>query len=269
MGGRGDGEKHRRPRRFAPPPHRPTVSSSGDLVYGRRPVWEVLQSGRRGVHKLWAVHGAGGGIVEQILAVARERGVPVEWADRARLDRLTMRGHHQGVAVQVSSASYVALSDFLSALGPTAPAVLVALDEIQDPQNVGAILRSAGFFGVQAAVVTQWRSAPVGETAWRVSSGAVEHVPIIRVTNLVQAIDELKESGFDVWGADMAGEPLGSQEAPQRAVIIMGSEGKGLRRLVREHCTRLVGIPARTPVGSLNVGSSTAIFLYELFRRPR
>ncbi len=264
------GQKSGNPRHTPAPRQEDSGSTSLDLAYGRRPVWEVLQAGRRGLHKLWIMHGIGGGIIEQLLAMARERGVPVEWVDRARLDRLTLRGNHQGVAAQVSATTFLELDDFLKTLGPTAPAVLVALDEIQDPQNVGAILRSAGFFGVTAALVPRWRTAPVGETAWRVSSGAVEHISMIRVRNLVESIDQLKEVGFEVWGADMEGQAITKLEAAPRTMLVLGSEGHGLRRLVREHCSRLVGIPARTPVASLNVGAATAIMLHEIFRKvPR
>src|SRR5262249_23613472 len=112
--------------------------------------------------------------------------------------------------------------------------VLVALDEIQDPHNVGAILRSAGFFGVSGVLVPKWRSAPVGETAARVSSGAIDHVPLIRVTNLAESIKDLQAAGFEVIGADMEGESLEDHKASARTALIFGSEGKGLRRLVRE-----------------------------------
>jgi 23S rRNA (guanosine2251-2'-O)-methyltransferase len=146
--------------------------------------------------------------------------------------------------------------------------MVLLLDEIEDPQNIGAILRSAGFFGVTAVVVPRWRSAPVGNTALRASSGAAEHIPAIRVRNLVDAIDKLKDAGFEVIGADMTGEPVWRHVRAPRQALVLGSEGRGLRRLVKEHCDKLIGIPAQSPIGSLNVGSATAILLYELFR-PR
>jgi len=251
---------------------------STEWVYGRRSVWEALRAGKRSLHKLWIASGAGGGVVEEIVQLARERGVPVEWVPRDRLDRMVPaasgesrpgRGHHQGVVAQISAATFLELETFLARLAPNAEASVVGLDEIEDPQNVGAILRSAGFFGVTGVIMPRWRSAPVGEAAWRASAGAAEHVCLVRVRNLVDAIERLKEAGFEVVGADMAGEPLWQFAPGKRSALILGSEGKGLRRLVREHCDKLVGIPAGASVASLNVGSAAAIFLYEFYRSGR
>jgi 23S rRNA (guanosine2251-2'-O)-methyltransferase len=236
-------------------------------VYGRRPVWEAFRAGKRSLHKLWMVPGTAGGVVEEILQLARQRGVPIEWARREQLDRM-IRGNHQGVVAQVSATQFLELEDYLRDLPADAGAVVLGLDEIEDPQNIGAILRNAGFFGVSAVIVPRWRSAPVGDTALRASAGAAEHVPAIRVRNLVQAIDQLKEAGFEVWGAEMGGETLGQSSPGKRIALILGSEGKGLRRLVREHCDKRVGIPGGGPIDSLNVASTSAIFLYELFK-PR
>src|ERR1035437_573235 len=170
-----------------------------DLIFGRRSVLEVFKAGKRSIHKLWIASGSHG--MEELVALARDHGIPAEFVHKDRLDRM-VQGHHQGVVAQVSPTDYLDLDDFLRSLpspfsgeggrrlgeGSLSPAlsregrggniVLVALDEIQDPHNIGAILRSAGFFGVSAAIVPRWRSAPVGETAARVSSGAIEHVPL-------------------------------------------------------------------------------------------
>jgi 23S rRNA (guanosine2251-2'-O)-methyltransferase len=236
-----------------------------DFVYGRRPVWEVLRAGKRSLHKLWMVPGTSGGVVEEILSLSRARGVPIEWVRREILDK-KVGGHHQGVAAKVSATSFLELEDFLKGLSAESDALVLALDEIEDPQNVGAILRNAGFFGVTAVMVPRWRSAPVGETALRASSGAAEHVPQVRVRNLVQALDEMKEYGFQVWGADMGGEMIGRISKGKRLALVLGSEGKGLRRLVREHCDKIVGIAGAGKVDSLNVASASAIFLYELIK---
>jgi 23S rRNA (guanosine2251-2'-O)-methyltransferase len=247
--------------------HRDHSPRSNEFLYGRRPVWEAFRAGKRSVHKLWMVPGASGGVMQEIIDLAKSRGVPIEWIKRDHLDRMVRgKGNHQGVAAQVSATTYLELEDFLAGLPAGSEEVVVALDEIEDPQNVGTILRNAGFFGVSAVIVPRWRSAPVGDTAVRASSGAAEHISAIRVRNLVDAIERLKDAGFEVYGADMAGEPIRSLVRGKRQALVLGSEGKGLRRLVKEHCDKLVGIPARTPVGSLNVASASAIFLYELFR---
>jgi 23S rRNA (guanosine2251-2'-O)-methyltransferase len=234
-----------------------------ELIYGRRPVWEVLRAGKRSLHKLWMIRGTAGGVIEEILQLARERGIPIDWVERTQIDRM-VKGNHQGIAAQVSAAAYLELDPFIQQLPADKSVLLLALDEIEDPQNIGAILRNAGFFGVQAVLLPKWRSAPVSEAALRASAGAAEHVPVIRVGNLVQEIDRLKESGFEVWGADMGGENLGQSLPGKRMLLVLGSEGKGIRRLVKEHCDKLVGIAGAGPVGSLNVASTSAIFLYTL-----
>ena len=235
------------------------------MICGRRPVFEAFQVGKRSFHKLWMVEGSGGGITEEILRMARERGVPIEWTKREWLDRIAP-GHHQGIMVQAAATEFLELEDFLPKLQQDKTCLILALDEIQDPQNMGAILRNAGFFGVSAAIVPRWRSAPVGETATRASSGAIEHVPLIRVQNLVEGMQLLRDQGFQILGADAEGSPLWNHPKAQRTVLVLGSEGKGLRRLVRERCDKLIAIPRRTPVDSLNVASAAAIFLYEFFR---
>lgn len=237
-----------------------------EFIYGRQPVLEALRSEKRTLHKIWLLEGTGGDIIQDIQQLARAKGVPFEWARREHLDK-RVQGHHQGVVAEAAATKFLDLEGFLADLAPEAPVILVALDEIQDPHNVGAILRSAGFFGVSGALVPRWRSAPVGETAARVSSGAIEHVPLFRVTNLAHSIKDLQDAGFEVIGADMAGEPIASYEPGKRCVIIFGSEGTGLRRLVRERCDKLLKIPGAGKVGSLNVAATAAIFLYEFCRR--
>lgn len=244
--------------------HGESNPSHSALVFGRRPIHEALNAGKRSLHKLWIAKGIAGPGIQDVIDKARDRGIPIEFVERQRLDQMTRHGHHQGVAAQLNAVPYFELDDLLKTIPPTAPAVLVALDEIQDPQNVGAILRSAGFFGAAGILIPKWRNAPVGDAAWRVSAGAAEHLSIVRVVNLVQAIDQLKEEGFEVLGADAAGEPLSKHAISKRTVLVVGNEGSGLRRLVREHCDKLVGIPARSKVGSLNVAAATAIFLYAL-----
>jgi 23S rRNA (guanosine2251-2'-O)-methyltransferase len=239
--------------------------SAPDFVFGRRPVFEVFQAAKRTIHKLWVVKGTGGGVVEQSIKLARERGIPIEWTQHDWLDR-KVSGHHQGIVAQVSAVEYIELDEFLKTLPPTQDALVLALDEIQDPQNLGAMLRSAGFFGVTAAIVPRWRSAPVSDASMRVSSGAAEHVPMIRVRNLSDALLEMKREGFEIVCSDMSGPPAWTHRKTARTVLVLGNEGEGMRRLVKERCDKLIGIPRRSVVDSLNVAAATAIFLYEYFR---
>jgi 23S rRNA (guanosine2251-2'-O)-methyltransferase len=271
-----------------------------EFVFGRQPVLESLKAGTRHLHKIWIQSDLGGDILREIETLARAKGIPVERAPRPILDK-KVQGHHQGVVAQVSAVKFLELDEFIRSLphpdplpdgrggdqrslscegeGGASPGeaaiVLVALDEIQDPHNVGAILRSAGFFGAAGVIVPRWRSAPVGETAARVSSGAIEHVPVIRVRNLADALLQLKEAGFTIIGADMEGKTLGSDpqvlasntKGSDPMVLVLGSEGRGLRRLVRERCDKLLAIPGAGAVGSLNVAAAAAVFLYEFCRR--
>jgi 23S rRNA (guanosine2251-2'-O)-methyltransferase len=249
-----------------------------EMIYGRRPVLEALQAGRRRIHKIWIADNSHGESVAEILRLAEQKGVPVEKVGRGTERRsagapvrnlsgvFPAHVHHQGIAAQVSAAAFADLDGFLKGLPGGAPALLVALDEIQDPQNVGAILRSVGFFGVAGVIVPEWRSAPIGETAWRVSSGAAEHLTMIRVGNLAEAIRQMQDAGFEVVGADAAGEPAWQTPFAKRVVLVIGSEGKGLRRLVKERCDRLVGIPVQGPVASLNAAAAASVLLYEIQR---
>jgi len=239
-----------------------------ELVYGRHPVLEALRAGKRKIQKIFLVEGIEGEIFNQVSTLARKRHAPIERVPKMRLDQLT-RGHHQGVAAQVSDTTYGNLDDFLRAHVDKKALFIVALDEIQDPQNIGSILRSAGFFGVDAVLVPRWRSAPVGETATRISAGALEHLSLLQVKNLAEAVLQLQDAGFQVLGADMRGEPIWAIERHARQALILGNEGEGLRRLVRERCDKLVGIPARAKVQSMNVGSAAAVLLYEFFRGPK
>ena len=269
-----------------------------DFVYGRRPVWEVLEAGKRSLHKLWVLQGIRGGIVDKIVQVARERKVPIEFTTRTHIEqvlagrrfseaadypegegpepadkgKLPPRGpreeeNHQGVVAQVSATEYLELHDYLRDLTQGQRSILILLDEVQDPHNVGAILRNAGFFGADGIIIPKWRSAPIGDTAMRVSAGAMEHLRLMRETNLVQAIDDLKEAGFEVLGADMEGEPIWDHSISRRTALVVGNEETGMRRLVREHCDKIIGIPRPASVGSLNVASATAILLSEIARK--
>jgi len=235
-----------------------------ELIFGRHPLTEALKAKKRTIRKLWVLTGLEGEGVHDILHEAKQRGIPIEWTSRDHLTRLC-RGNHQGFVAQAETTHYQDFESFLKNL-ESKRALLVAFDEIQDPQNVGAILRSAGFFGVDAAIMPKWRNAPIAEGAQRASSGAMEHINLIQVVNIVQTIDTAKEAGFEVIGAEMEGQAIWKYERPDRVLLVLGSEGKGLRRLVREHCDQLISIPRQGPLDSLNVSAAAAILLYELVR---
>jgi len=248
--------------------HTPSTpgSSDSELVYGRRPVFEVIQAGKRSLHRLWIGEGVAGGVVEDIVKAAREQGAAIDRVPNGRLDQM-VRGNHQGLVAQVSATQFVEMDEFLRKKQDQKNIFLVALDEIQDPQNVGSILRSAGFFGVDGVIVPRWRNAPIGDAAFRASAGAIEHLTMIRVKNLAETVLELKEKNFHIMGADMNGQSVWDVPVWNRQVLVMGNEGDGIRHLVRERCDTIVSIAGSGKVNSLNVGSAAAILMAHLSRK--
>lgn len=234
-------------------------------LYGLHSVAAALANPERRCLKLLATR-------QGAAALARSKSpvntpLPPQIAGREDLERSLPPGAvHQGVALLVEPLPAADLAAILPAEGP---AVVVALDQVTDPQNLGGILRSAAGFGA-LAVITQDRHAPgVTPTLAKAASGALEAVPLVQVNNLVRALEELKKQGFWVVGLDAeAEEPLSALDAGPRVVLLLGAEGAGLRRLTKETCDFLAAIPLQGPVASLNVGTAAAIGLYELLGRP-
>ncbi|WP_156740763.1 23S rRNA (guanosine(2251)-2'-O)-methyltransferase RlmB [Occultella aeris] len=208
----------------------------------------------------------------EILREVAARSLPLLEVSKAELDRFTDGGVHQGVVIQVPAYAYVepeALLDVATGNGHTP--LIVALDGITDPRNLGAALRSAGAFGVDGVVVPQRRAAGVTASAWKVSAGAAARVPVARATNLVRALEMYKQAGCFVVGLDGDGPTeIGDLElAGDPLVLVLGSEGKGLGRLVRETCDLIVSIPIAAATESLNAGTAIGIALYEVARKRR
>jgi 23S rRNA (guanosine2251-2'-O)-methyltransferase len=234
------------------------------IVYGINPVLEALRAGRVSVLR---VSQRGGGRMQQLLALASERGVNVQRVDGVVLDRLARGGVHQGVVADAEDAStdYSPLELVRSANGP---ALLVVLDGIEDPHNLGAILRTADAAGVHGVVVQNRRVAALGGAAAKASAGAVAHVRIAQVVNIARAIDELKENGvWTVGFADDADTMYDAIDFSVPSAIVVGAEGTGLRRLVREKCDFTARIPMHGHVSSLNVSVATGIVLFEAVRQ--
>lgn len=237
-------------------------------VHGVNPVRELLRAGGDAA-ELWVAEGTERGRLGEILRLAREAGVRLKEAPRPKLDRLAGTDRHQGVVAVVADYRYRELADLLeSARARGEPPLLVLLDGIEDPQNLGAIIRSAHALGSHGVVIPRDRAAGITSAAAKASAGAVEHCPVARVTNLSQAIDTLKESG--VWVVGLAAEgrvDIGSVDLASPTALVVGSEGQGIRRLVRERCDHIVRIPMSGEIGSLNASSSAAICLYEAVRQ--
>jgi 23S rRNA (guanosine2251-2'-O)-methyltransferase len=233
-----------------------------DVLFGIHPVRELLSSSPASVERVYvapAVQAA-----ERVADEARAHRIAVEVVDRSALDDMTAGGHHQGLAARIRPATFVPFEDLLQ----VAPRLLVVLDGITDPQNLGAILRSAEVLGGGGAIVPKHGSAGLTPAVVRASSGAALHLPVCEVVNLVRSLERLKEQGYWIVGLDGAG-PSRFQELPSlgRAVLLVGGEGKGIRPLVSRACDFLVGIPVRGRVGSLNAAAAAAIGLHELATR--
>jgi 23S rRNA (guanosine2251-2'-O)-methyltransferase len=245
-----------------PPRHRGRQEGSGDaseVLFGVNPVREALRAKPAALETLLVVPGARA--VEPLVAEARAHGLAVQLVDRGTLDRLTGRGHHQGVAVRARPFAYLPFAELLAAQSP----LLVAVDGVSDPQNLGSIVRSAEVLGAGGLVLPRDRAAPVTAAVARASAGATSHLPISQVVNLTRALLDAKEHGYWIIGLD-AGGRAGFEDLPalDRALLVIGSEGRGGRRLVLETCDFVVRIPVRGRVASLNAAIAGAIALHAL-----
>lgn len=241
-----------------------------EQIEGRNPVSEALL-GRRRVARVMIALGSRGKVIDQIVSIAEKAGVPIVWAEREELDRLSKTGRHQGVLAHVEPYTYVELDDILAnARRAGEDPLLLACAGVEDPQNLGSLLRVADAAGVHGVLIPRHRSAQLGPTVARASAGAIEHVSVARVTNLSRTLQFLKSNGIwavaaspdsklSYYDADLTG-PL---------VIVVGSEGKGIPRLVAEHCDFAVSIPMKGRLNSLNVAVAGALLVFEALRQRR
>jgi 23S rRNA (guanosine2251-2'-O)-methyltransferase len=239
-------------------------------VAGRNPVVEALRAGVPATALYVADRIESDDRVRECLKLAGGAGVPLMEATRAELDRVASGAHHQGLALQVPAYSYVQPEDLLARVGDE-PALLIALDGVTDPRNLGAVLRSAAAFAAHGVVVPTRRAAGVTATAWKVSAGAAARVPVARATNLTRALQGYKQAGLSVVGLDGAApDELSLVDlVTEPVVIVIGSEGKGLSRLVRENCDVVAAIPIMSSTESLNAGVAAGIALYEVAHQRR
>lgn len=240
-------------------PHRTDATPTTSLVFGLNPVREVLVSSPRMIATLYVARGVR--TAEPLVADARRHGIVVEVVDPDALDRMTAAGNHQGVAARTKPFTFHEIEDVTEA----APGLVVVLDGITDPQNVGAIIRSAEVLGAGALILPKDRSATVSPTVLRASSGAAVHLPVAQVVNVARGLEQLKAAGYWIVGLDAAGSSR-FQELPsfERAAIVIGGEGKGIRPLVAKACDFMVAIPVRGRVASLNAAAAAAIGIHEL-----
>ncbi len=231
-----------------------------EIIYGLRPVVEALRSKRREVHEILDSVGD-----KEISSEAAARGMPVKRVPRNRVEELARGGVHQGVVARVGPYPYSGLEEILAAPDP----LVVVLDGVTDPRNLGAVLRAADGAGVSGVVVPKDRAAGVTPAAVKASAGASEHVPVARETNLRRALEKMKEAGVWAYAAEggAAASTYTDLDLSGSVAFVLGSEGRGIRRLVREGCDGAVSIPMRGAVSSLNVSVAAAVLLFEARRQ--
>jgi 23S rRNA (guanosine2251-2'-O)-methyltransferase len=250
---------------------RPKKTDDTEIVLGRNPVLECLRAGVPATALYVALGADADERLTESVTRAADSGIPILEVPRTDLDRLSTNGLHQGIALQVPPYLYAHPDDMLrAATQDSAPAMLVALDNISDPRNLGAIVRSVAAFGGHGVVIPQRRSASVTAVAWRTSAGAAARLPVARATNLNRTLKDWADAGLQVIGLDAGGDTtLDQLDASGPVVVVVGSEGKGLSRLVREHCDAVVSIPMAGPTESLNASVAAGVVLAEIARQRR
>lgn len=238
-----------------------------DYVYGRNSVIEHLRSNEAG-EKLYVQKGNRGKAIGEAIHRAKDQGLPVVQADRHKMDKMVKGGNHQGLILLATGYKYASLEEVLAhaeAMGH--PPFLVLLEEITDPQNLGAIIRTAECAGVDGVLITKHRSAPVNSTVHKISSGADASMPVVKITNVSQTIETLKEKNIWVYGADgTADQTLWQTNFSGPVCLVIGNEGRGLAKHTRKNCDQLVSIPMFGKVDSLNASASAAVLIYEIVR---
>ncbi|MBF6216615.1 23S rRNA (guanosine(2251)-2'-O)-methyltransferase RlmB [Nocardia abscessus] len=242
-----------------------------ELVLGRNPVIECLRAGVPATALYVAVGTENDDRLTESVRLAADKGISILEVPRTDLDRMSANGLHQGVALQVPPYRYAHPDDLLDrARGSAQPALLVALDNISDPRNLGAVVRSVAAFGGHGVLIPQRRSASVTAVAWRTSAGAAARLPVARATNLTRTLKDWASQGVQIVGLDAGGDTsLDDFDGREPTVIVVGSEGKGLSRLVRESCDAILSIPMAGPVESLNASVAAGVVLSEVARQRR
>ena len=254
------------------PSRRPHVEDDGAHVFGVQPVLEALRAGARPVERLTVAEGAHETRLREILEIARYADIPVRRVPRAELQRVAAGANHQGVVATIAAAHYTHTDDLLDALaarvGTHEPPLAVVLDGVEDPRNLGAVIRTVECAGAHGVFVPERRASGLTETVAKAAAGALEYVPVARAANVVRLIEELKGRGIWTVGTAAGAETsYADWDWTQPCALLLGGEGEGLRRLVRERCDVLVSIPLRGQIGSLNVSVAAGIVLYEAVRR--
>ncbi|MBR2930746.1 MAG: 23S rRNA (guanosine(2251)-2'-O)-methyltransferase RlmB [Clostridia bacterium] len=245
----------------------PEVELDENTIIGRNAVKEILAGGRD-IDKLYVASGDREGSINLIIGMARERGIPIIETERSKLDNMACGGRHQGVVAIAAGHSYSTIDEILAYAGSRGEQpFIVVCDGVEDPHNLGAIIRSAECAGAHGVIIPKRRAVGLTSTVVKASAGALSHMMISKVTNIASTIDELKEKGLWIYAADMDGTPYYSTDMKGAVALVLGSEGFGISRLVKEKCDFVVSIPLYGQVNSLNVSCAAAILLTETARQ--
>lgn len=241
-------------------------NSNNNIICGRNPVLEALRSGRE-IDRLFVAHGTGGGSVTAIIAKCRAKGILIKEISPQKLDYYCGGANHQGVAVMFASQEYATVDDmFALADSRGEKPFLIICDEIEDPHNLGAIIRTAEATGVHGVIIPERRSASLNATVAKAACGALEYVPVARVTNIANTIDALKERGVWVFGADMDGDDYTKTDFDTPCALVIGNEGKGIGALTAKKCDAIISLPMHGKINSLNASVAAGILMYEVVR---
>ena len=256
----------KRPRPTREHVERVEVQDVVDFVFGRHAVVEALQTPDR-VNRVFIQEGTSGRDATKVIELAREKGIQVQTVPKTKIEDLVGNAVHQGLVASIAAYEYADLEDvFKKAEEKGEDPFIVILEGVEDPHNLGSILRTADATGVHGIIIPKRRSASLTATVAKASTGAIEHVPVVRVTNLTQTIEQLKARGVWVFGTDMNGTDYRKWNMKGPLAIVMGNEGKGVSRIVKESVDEMVTIPMVGHVQSLNASVASALMMYEVFR---
>ncbi len=245
------------------------MQTNSNIICGRNSVMEAVRSGRE-IDRLLIAHGAASGSVQAIIAKCRAKGVLIKEVSPQKLDFLCGGSNHQGVAVMIAMQEYSTVEEIMEyAKEKGEDPFIIICDELEDPHNLGAIIRTAEATGVHGIIIPKRRAASVNATVAKSASGALEYMRVARVTNIASTIDELKKQGVWVYGADMDGNDYTTFDFAGPTALVIGNEGKGIGRLVGEKCDAIVSLPMFGKINSLNASVAAGILMYEVVRKRR
>ncbi|MBQ6816491.1 MAG: 23S rRNA (guanosine(2251)-2'-O)-methyltransferase RlmB [Clostridia bacterium] len=243
------------------------MQTNSNIICGRNSVLEAVRSGRE-IDRLLVAHGAASGSTRAIIAKCSEKGILIKEVSPQKLDFLCGNNNHQGVAVMVASQEYSTVEDILNYAHEKSEAPFIIIcDELEDPHNLGAIIRSAEACGVHGIIIPKRRSASLNATVAKSASGALEYMRVARVTNIANTIESLKKEGVWVFGADMSGKDYTTFDFTVPTALVIGNEGRGIGRLVGEKCDEIISLPMKGKINSLNASVAAGVLMYEVVRK--